>query len=82
MTFTPWHGRHAGTTVSRQSCGVLPYLVEYDRSVDLDAIFAVKHQDAGHTVAAGPIRRIVSDGRHIDQVTIDVAGVEQILPLP
>ena len=81
-TFTPWHGRHAATAASRQSGGVLPYLIEYDPSVDLDAIFAGKHRSAGHVVDAGTIRRVVTDGRRIDRVTIDVAGVEQVLPLP
>ena len=81
-TFTPWHGRLAGTTASRQSGGLLPYLIEYDPSVDLDAVFAAKHRVAGHAADVGAIRSIMTDGKRIDRVSIGVAGVEHILPLP
>ena len=81
-TFTPWRGRHALTRVSRESGGVIPYLIEYDRSVDLDAIFTAKHLAARHDAVVGQIRRVVTDGRHITSIVVDLDGRDMTLPLP
>lgn len=81
-TFTPWRGRLAGTTSSRASGGVVPYLIAYDETVDLEAIFSAKHDRARHDVRVGPLREINTDGREIRSVVIEIDGSDVPLPLP
>lgn len=73
-TFTPWRGRLAGISESRASGCVIPYLIEYDLSVEVNEIFRTKHEVARHDVQVGTVALIRTDGEKITQVAIEASS--------